>query len=168
MEEPLAVSGPSRHEVWEKGWKQNLDEYIASGYCENALLPHYYRRGRSVMRLRGDYILPISPHFEAHFLSVLQCIIASAFFRDVSEIYEFGCGPGHNLLAFGRFLPGKEYHGLDWATASSEILSLASSKAPKAHPLNRFYGHTFDLFQPDPELKLSPDSGVLPSDQWSN
>ena len=168
LDEPLVSSGPKRLEAWEKGWEQNLQDYIVSNYDEAALLPYYYRRGQTIMRLRGDYILPKSPHFEAHFLSVLQVIIAHAYFRNVSSIYEFGCGPGHNLLAFGRIVPGKTYHGLDWASASGKIFSLADSRANKAHPGNRFYGHLVDLFHPDPEFHVDPDSAFLHSAQWSN
>lgn len=161
LEEPLVSSGPNRIEAWEKGWNQNLQDYIDSNYNETSLLPYYYRRGQTVMRLWGDYILPRSPHFEAHFLSVLQVIIAHAYFRNVPCIYEFGCGPGHNLLAFGRIVSGKTYHGLDWASASEKILSLADSRANKTHPENRFYGHFIDLFHPDPEVHVDPGSAIF-------
>lgn len=161
LDEPLVSSGPKRLTAWEKGWEQNLNDYINSNYDEAALLPYYYRRGQTIMRLRGDYILPRSPHFEAHFLSVLQIIIANAYFCNVSSVYEFGCGPGHNLLAFGRIALGKTYHGLDWARASQKILSLANSQANKTHSENSFYGHFVDLFHPDPEFHVDPDSAIF-------
>lgn len=161
LDDSLVSSGPKRLEVWEKGWEQNLRDYIDSNYEEAALLPYYYRRGQTIMRLRGDYILPRSPRFEANFLSVLQIIIAHAYFRDTPSIYEFGCGPGHNLLAIGRIVPGKSYHGLDWASASSTILGLADSHASKTHPENRFHGHFIDLFHPDPAFRVDAGSAIL-------
>jgi len=161
LDEPLVSSGPKRLDAWEKGWEQNLNDYINSNFDEATILPYYYRRGQTIMRLWGDYILPRSPHFEAHFLSVLQIIIANAYFRNVSSIYEFGCGPGHNLLAFGRIVPGKTYHGLDWAGASETILSLADSRAKKTHPENRFHGRFIDLFHPDPEFHVESGSAIL-------
>jgi len=154
LDEPLVSSGPKRLESWEKGWDQNLQDYVDSNYNETSLLPYYYRRGQTVMRLWDDYILPQSPNFEASFLSVLQIIIAKAYFHKVNSIYEFGCGPGHNLLAFSRIVPGKTYHGLDWAVASEKILNLADVSANKTHPANRFNGHFIDLFQPDPSVPM--------------
>jgi hypothetical protein len=161
LDEPLVSSGSKRLESWEKGWDENFQDYINSSYNETALLPYYYRRGQTIMRLRGDYILPRSPHFEAHFLFVLQVIIANAYFRNVSSIYEFGCGPGHNLLAFGRIVSGKDYHGLDWASASQKILRLVDSRANKTHCDNRFHGHFIDLFHPDPEFHVNNGSAIF-------
>jgi len=161
LEEPLVISGPKRLEAWEKGWEQNLRDYIVSNYDESALLPYYYRRGRCVMRLWNDYILPRDPLFESYFLSILQILIAHAYFRHVPAIYELGCGPGHNLLAFGRIVPGKAYHGLDWASPVLEILNLADTQAVKADLTNRFQGHSIDLFDPDPEPKFMRGAAVF-------
>ena len=161
LEKPLVTSGPKRLQAWEKGWEQNLQDYITSNYDEHALLPYYYRRGRSVMRLWDDYVLPRDPLFETHFLSILQIIIAHTYFRHVTAIYELGCGPGHNLLAFGRIVPGKSYHGLDWATPVLEILKLANTKAVKADTTNSFHGHFIDLFEPKPAAKFIRDSAIL-------
>jgi hypothetical protein len=161
LDEPLVSSGPKRIEAWAKGWDQNLQDYIDSNYDELSLLPYYYRRGRTVMRLWNDYILPHSPNFEVNFLAVLQIIIAEVYFRNASSIYEFGCGPGHNLLAFGRIIPGKSYHGLDWANASKKILELSDIHAAKTHPNNRFYGHFIDLFHPDPDFRINDNSAIL-------
>lgn len=161
LDEPLVVSGPKRLEAWEKGWGQNLHEFITSGYQESALLPYYYRRGRTVMRFCGDYILPHSELFEASCLQILQLIISHAYFQNVPAIFEFGCGPGHNLLAFSRSAPGKIYHGLDWAKPSSEILNLADAHFAKTDLHNHFLGSFIDLFNPQPELNVIPGSAFL-------
>lgn len=159
LDEPPVVSGPGRQEAWERGWSENLAEYSRPPHAESALLPHYYRRGRSVMRLRGDYVLPRTGHFEADFLAVLHPIIASAFFSKVPAIHEFGCGPGHNLLAFSRLVPGRQFHGYDWAVASSRILALADRVAQKGG--NRFSGHVLDMFNPDPEMRMEEGSAAF-------
>lgn len=161
LDEPLVSSGPKRLEDWEKGWDQNLQEYIESKYNEKSLLPYYYRRGQTVMRLWDDYILPRSPDFEANFLSVLQIIIAKTYFKNVSSIYEFGCGPSHNLLAFGRTVPNKIYYGLDWTNSSKKILNLVDKQAKKTHSGNRFYWAFIDLFHPDPEFHVDSDSAIF-------
>lgn len=161
LDEPAVVSGPSRLPAWEKGWGANLEEYRASNFDESALLPHYYRRGATIMRLRGDYVLPRGPLFEANFLAALQVIIAKAYFADTPAIQEFGCGPGHNLLAFSRIAPGKLYHGFDWAAPSAEILRLADRHAAKLDPESRFRGDFFDLFAPDPAIRLVPGGAAF-------
>ncbi len=161
LDEPLVSSGPKRQEAWETGWEQNLQDYIDSNYDDETLIPYYYRRGRTVMRLWGDYILPQDSLFEAHFLSILQVIIAKTYFNDVPAIYEFGCGSGHNLLAFSRIVPGKVYHGLDWAKISAQILALADTRAVKADSANRFHGHFFDMFHPDFSFQVKANSAVF-------
>lgn len=161
FDEPPVVSGPDRRPAWERGWGQNLEEYVAAGYAEAALLPHYYRRGSTIMRLRDDYVLPRDPFFEANFLAVLQIIVARAYFRHAPAIYEFGCGPGHNLMAFSRIVPGKLYHGFDWAGPSAEILNLAEVHARKAHPGNRFRGDFIDLFAPDAGIRMMQHGAAL-------
>jgi len=88
-------------------------------------------------------------------------VIAKAYFHNVTSIYEFGCGPGHNLLAFSRIVPGKTYHGLDWAGASEKILNLADISANKTHPANRFYGYFIDLFQPNTDFHVSDGCAIL-------
>lgn len=161
LEEPIERSGPNRQDVWEQGWEQNLKDFVNSGYDARFLLPYYYRRGRTIMRLRDDYVLPASETFEADFLNVLQHIIAKSFFERVPAVYEYGCGPGHNLLSFSHVVPGKKYHGFDWAEASGKILELIETKMPKTDPASHFAGHFIDLFHPHSDEKMIPGSAAL-------
>jgi hypothetical protein len=155
LQSKLPVSGPNRLNAWEEGWGQNLQELVATGNL-NSLLPGYYRRGVGIMRLRNEYVLPSSPDFESNFLSVLRVWLAESFFQDVDHVYEFGCGPSHNLVAFAEMNPEKRYHGLDWATSSQQIIEhLAESQEYKID------GQQFDMLSPDPDYHIEPNSAVF-------
>ncbi|MBT3360315.1 MAG: hypothetical protein HN403_11895 [Rhodospirillales bacterium] len=122
LDTPLPVSGPKRLPKWEEGWGENLLNFRSSGFDPEALIPGYYRRGPSVMRIDDQLGFPNNPMFEYHFFEVLQAWLANKFLPNVDTAYEFGCGPAHNLLAFGSLYPKKKYVGLDWARASQEII----------------------------------------------
>lgn len=101
-------------------------------------------------------MVPLSPNFELNFLEVLRTWLAKSFFPDARDVYEFGCGPGHNLVAFSRLYPEKHYHGLDWAKASGNIVNLIARKLGIDVDWRRF-----DLFHPDARYKLRPDAAVI-------
>ena len=158
LEGDLAVSGPERLGAWERGWSQNLAEFLET-QNPKALLPFYNRGSTPAMRLEGQYIAPASTRFEDDFLAVMKRWLAKRYMTDVAHVYEFGCGPGHNLLAFAELLPGKAYHGLDWATASQRIIEHFSEVSDAC-----FEGRNFDMFKPDTSYRLEPDSVVVTMD----
>ena len=108
------------------------------------------------MRVLGRYVHPHDPRFEASFVDVLQTWLAARWLGDASAIYEFGCGPGHNVAAFARLLPGRPIVGLDWATPSQQLLRLVAETT--GHPIS---GRRIDMFAPDPDLLLNPGSAVV-------
>jgi len=59
IDSDLSVSGESRLESWEKGWDENLRLFQSSGYDAQELIPMYYRRGRRVLRMMSNYIIPV-------------------------------------------------------------------------------------------------------------
>lgn len=152
---PLPVSGPQRHAAWEAGWGDILARYAASRDIAD-LEPHYFRKPSNVMRVLGRYVHPHDPRFEASFVDVLQTWLAARWLGDASAIYEFGCGPGHNVAAFARLLPGRPIVGLDWATPSQQLLRLVAETT--GHPIS---GRRIDMFAPDPDLLLNPGSAVV-------
>ena len=155
LQAPLPVSGPSRQPAWEAGWGDILARLSATDDLAE-LEPHYFRKPSQTMRLLGRYVRPHDPRFEASFVNVLQAWLAARWLGDARALYEFGCGPGHNVLAFARLLPGRPIVGLDWASASQEILTRVArlSGAPVG-------GRRFDMFAPDPCLVLKPGSAVV-------
>jgi len=155
----LPIPGPDRVGVWERGWSENLEEFVDSGFDSKSLVPFYNRPGKRVMRLQGQYISPKSLNFEADFLGVLKRWIAKRFFPEVDHVYEFGCGPAHNLMTFGEIYPDKCYHGFDWATASQEIIQrIVDSNGI------RVSGQWFDMFSPDKTCQIEPNSAVVTFD----
>lgn len=150
----LPVSGPARIDAWERGWGDIGDRFERSGGDPESLWPHYFRPG--VMRLRGEYVLPDDPCFERHFVAVLLAWLAHSHLRDVPAVYEFGCGPGHNLVDLARLLPKARFVGLDWATASQRIVGRFASVLGRDVTARRF-----DMFQPDPELHIEKGAAVI-------
>lgn len=154
LEAELPVSGPARIEAWERGWGDICDRFERSGGDPEALWPHYFRPG--VMRLRGAYVRPCDPYFERHFVAVLLAWLAHAHLREATAVYEFGCGPGHNLVDLARLLPHARFVGLDWATASQRIVGRFSELLGRD-----FTARRFDMFEPDPTLVIERSAAVI-------
>lgn len=152
---PLPVSGPARLDAWEAGWGDLLARFAASRDVAE-LEPHYFRKPSRVMRIGGRYVCPLDPRFEARVVGILQAWLAERWLADAETIWEFGCGPGHNVIALARLLPGRAIVGLDWARPSQEILRLAADVT--GLPVS---GRHVDLFAPDPELALPPGASVV-------
>ena len=156
MDVELPVSGPSRLPRWEQGWGENHDAYISSGHDADALIPGYYQRGQTIMRIEENFILPEDPMFEYHSFEVIQAWLASTFIDPVDTVYEFGCGPAHNLLAFASIYPEKKYFGLDWAFPSQKIIS--EIKKEKGFNME---GLRLDMFYPETAPTLESGSTIF-------
>lgn len=137
---PIEYSGKHRKEQWEKGWGQNLKE--------DSMTPHYFGK-YLVQRLNGRFILAFSKSFEASQLHRLVFDLSCKYFKGTMDVYEFGCGTGHNLMEVSMSNSNLTVHGLDWAMSSQKILKKWGIDA-----------HNFDFFKPS-KLKLTKDSGVL-------
>jgi SAM-dependent methyltransferase len=150
----IPASGEGRQPDWEKGWAENLDEFIRSGYDPEALVPKYFRR-RVPVRLGGDYVMPRDPDFVLNFTRAFRSWILGKHLGDSGTIYEFGCGPGTHLAWLAGRYPGRKLVGLDWAESSQAILATMSEKL--AWPVS---GRRFDFFAPDRSLRLDEDCSV--------
>lgn len=62
----LTLAGIEGKNRWEKGWQENLDNFILSGYAPEALIPKYIRPNQPI-RLFGDYVMPLDPQIVEHF-----------------------------------------------------------------------------------------------------
>jgi len=56
------IAGHHRKNIWENGWKENMDEYAKSNDLRS-LVPKYLGK-YDIQRLNGVFIIPISHDFE--------------------------------------------------------------------------------------------------------
>ena len=151
----FSVSGPDRQTAWEKGWAENLQNYVDSNYDLKELIPKFVKR-KELMRLIDNYVMPESPDFETSLVTVLRLYLFKKYFSNVPVIYEFGCGTGLNLAALARLFPEKKLYGLDWSKTSCEIVN----KIAETQKLN-LTGIFFDMFHPDYRLDVPEGSAVF-------
>jgi transketolase len=151
----LSVSGPGKQIVWERGWSENLLEFERSGNDLQTLLPKFVRKGQ-VMRMQGSFIRPSNPDFETAMVKVMREVLFRKYFAGVRSVFEFGCGPGLNLLHLARIFPERPLYGLDWAQSSCDIVNRLA-KAQGIH----LQAIRFDMFTPDSGLDLTAADGVF-------
>lgn len=137
-------SGPAYHEVWEAGWKENLEEFLATG-SETALIPKFVKRDQAV-RFRGDLVWPGDSEFETNFVKVLRDYFFRTYFEGFASIVEFGCGTGTNLVHLSKIYPRARLLGSDWAPSSIQLVDQIRSKL--GIPVE---GVLLDLFSPKDE-----------------
>ena len=140
LDPSLPYSGKHRLKQWEKGWGQNLEE---GGLC-----PHYFGK-YPVNRLNGKFVMAVSPDYERQKLYEILGSIFKKYLRKAKDIYEFGCGTGHNIIQTLRYNPDAKRIGLDWARSSQKILEEMNIE-----------NHNFDFFKPNHKIKLAKDSAV--------
>lgn len=153
--EEVDTTGRERQSDWERGWGENLQEFIDSGYDVGKLVPKYFKKSVPV-RLNRDYVIPVCEDFVVNVTKVFRSWLFQKYFQKVDSIYEFGCGSAHHLAYLAALFPDKKLYGCDWAEASREIIRL----------LAQYYGWSiqsscFDFFHPDETLNIRPNSAVL-------
>lgn len=149
----LVRAGNHRLDQWETGWGENLDSIVRNPRDIDLIMPKYFNKYGAI-RWNGKFIRPVSAHFEYLSLAVIQDWLFDQYLRDADTIYEFGCGTGHNLLRAREFNRSATLWGLDWATASQQIISLLAQNGVDAD----IHGQHFDYFNPDESFRLEPDS----------
>ena len=152
-EEFIVSSGPHRITDWIKGWGENHAEFSDSRDF-NSLIPKYFGK-HPYVRWQGEWIKPCNKDFEYNMVRVLQYWLFEKFFSSCDNIYEFGCGTGHNLFRAQEINESASITGLDWATSSQEAIK----------EINKIYGfdfksHKFDFYNVDNDFVLGDTSGV--------
>lgn len=151
----LKISGPHRLNDWEKGWKENLQEFKQGKYDLNQLIPKFIKKN-AYIRFQGNFINPESDSFETDSVTVMRYYLFNAYYKGISSLYEFGAGTGLNLVAASEIFPKMKLVGLDWANSSIEIINALMEK------LNiNISGKRFDLFNPDKKYQLDENSAIL-------
>lgn len=150
----LVYSGPHRLKQWEKGWGQNLAE-LNKEKTTNAVFPHYHGK-YEINRLNQDFVKGISPNYERNMLYVIIDYVFDKYLREAENIYEFGCGTGHNLLKLREINPSANLFGLDWAKSSQKILKQMTDSGL----VKNVKGYNFDFFKPNAKIKLANNSAI--------
>jgi len=151
----LKVSGEHRKQDWEKGWRENLNEYVQNDIDSNSLIPKFVRQ-KEYIRFQGNYIYPANPNFETAFVTVLRNFLFEKHFKTFDDICEFGCGTGHNLIHLAKLWPEKKLFGLDWAESACELIDIIA----KTKQLN-LESKKFDMFYPEWDKTLGPETAVF-------
>lgn len=150
----LVYSGPHRLKQWEKGWGQNLAE-LQKEKAHSAIFPHYHGK-YDINRLNQRFVRGASPDYERNMLYVILDYVFDKHFRTFGNVYEFGCGTGHNLLKLREVNPSANLFGLDWAKSSQGIIK----KMVEEGLAKNMQGFNFDFFKPNKKIKLETNAGV--------
>jgi hypothetical protein len=151
----LVYSGKHRLIQWEKGWGQNLDEFVVNR-GEKSVIPRYFGK-YPVVRMDQEWIKPASKDFEYNMLGVILDWLFDSYMKKSRAVYEFGCGTGHNLMRLREVNPDVKLWGLDWATSSQELIRRYAKKKKD----DNLFAHRFDYFSPDRKFKLEEGSVVF-------
>lgn len=151
----LPTTGEERQQDWEKGWNENLQEFIDSGYDINKLVPKYFKKNVPI-RLNRDYVMPINENFVLNVTKVFRSWLFQKYFNKVDSIYEFGCGPATHLAYLATVYPNKKLYGFDWAKSSQKIINLLAQ-----HYGWDIQGDFFDFFNPNKSINIGPNSAVF-------
>lgn len=144
----IIKAGARRHKQWEKGWAENLRS--------KSLIPRYFGKF-NIVRWRQEFLKPVSKNFELNMLEVIQYWLFDKYLKSAKNIYEFGCGTGHNLLRVREVNKTANIWGLDWAKSSQEIIKRIS----KERNDDKLFGINFDLFKPDKSFRIDKNSAVF-------
>jgi hypothetical protein len=93
---------------------------------------------------------------EFNVFTLLTLVLFKKYLRDKTHLFEFGCGPGHNLHLMARLFPQKRIMGLDWSSSAVKLVNLIGKK----HDL-KITGRRFDMFKPDYGVEIPRGSAVL-------
>ncbi|MEK7377149.1 MAG: class I SAM-dependent methyltransferase [Candidatus Margulisiibacteriota bacterium] len=145
LDKGLAYSGQHRKKQWEKGWGQNL--------TEGSVIPHYFGK-YPFIRVNQRFIRPVSRNFEYNMIGVVLDWVFDRYMKGTKNIYEFGCGTGHNLLRLRKVNPAANLWGLDWVFSSQKIIR----KFARTSGDKKLFAYRFDYFNPDHNFVLAHDS----------
>jgi hypothetical protein len=151
----LVQVGAHRSDDWERGWLENYENYKKSKSL-NDVIPKYFNK-IPLIRWKQEWIQPNSPTMEYNMLGLIVNFITDSYLDSFTNIYEFGCGTGHNLLRIRNRLPEVNLIGLDWAKSSQALIRQIASDTSDP----RFTGENFDYFKPNRDLKIKDNSAVI-------
>ena len=162
LKKEVIKSGTKRKGVWELGWGENLKSFNLNGQIKN-LIPNYYKRGPKVMRCRGKHIIPKNSMFEYKLTKIILKYIERKYLKDIKYIYEFGCGPGHNLINLAKISKSQRtFIGADWAKSSQKIIKLIEKRKKKLRlEKHNFISRRINMFSEINDFYIQKNSACL-------
>ncbi|MGC9603066.1 MAG: class I SAM-dependent methyltransferase [Minisyncoccia bacterium] len=153
--ELLVAREQMNKDYWTNYWGDILKDFLANGCDVTRLTPQYMRR-YPFFRLCRNYVDSEDATFTTRWFDVLKTCLFSQYLREADSVYEFGCGPGHNLVLLAKLFPEKNLLGFDWVQPSADILT---AMANEHH--YRLTGGVFDIYSPDESIAFPPLSAVM-------
>lgn len=139
LDSSIPFSGAHRRKQWQKGWGENLKS--------GNEIPKYFGKYK-VQRLNGKFVKGLSKNYEVEMLYSIVDKLAKKYLSKAHDVYEFGCGTGHNLSRIKAVNPTAKIHGFDWVKSSNDMINAMG-----------FDGQKFDYFNPS-NIKLAKGAAV--------
>jgi len=153
LTEEIVYSGEHRIADWEKGWGENLNNFIKTKDIFE-LVPKYHSK-KSLVRWQQEIIKPHDKKFDYLIHTIFVDSIIKHYLKDLDNVFEFGCGPAYHLVRLSGQLPAIKFYGLDWAKASQELILAINNKLDKD-----ITGFNFNFFKPDNTIDIPANSGI--------
>ena len=148
------IAAKYRKKVWEKGWGENLKDFIVNKSKKNLIPKYYTKKNLGLFRLGGKLIRSNNKNFEVMILDIYRTWFLKKFFQNVDNIYEFGCGSGNNIFSASKIFPKKNMFGLDFVKTSVELINLVGKK-------KNLNGFLFDMNKKNTNFKIYNNSGFF-------
>lgn len=151
------IGAPEREDAWQRGWQENFQKFVESGYDLDALTPRFIRPNQPI-RFNGNYIMPSNPMFELDYFRVFRLLLFKKYLKDFDHVYDFGCGTGFNLVPLAQLYPEKRLYGLDFSIAARDLVN----KIGEIYHW-KMTGHLFNMTSPNESFKIKRNSAVITS-----
>jgi len=160
LDNSIPFSGEHRKNQWEKGWEENLLEYKKEQNSISLVPKYYYKYKDSkykIGKINGEFFKFISPNFDFETAGIIVYWAIETYLKNVTNIFDFGCGTGHNLLKMREVNKTANITGLDWVSSSQKTVR----QIAKNYNDKKMFARKFDYFNPDYSLKLPQKSGIF-------
>lgn len=154
IEKNIKKSGKEYKKKWDSGWNENFNLFKKSKKIKD-LIPKYFFKNK-ISRIGNKLIKTKSKNFDYKILRLITLHVFLKHLKKETNIVEFGCGTGHNLIALSKINKAAKIYGLDWAKSSQKILKIISQK------YKTISGHRFNYFNPKLDNAIN-----LKKNNWS-
>ena len=142
------ILGARRLKDWEKGWGENLKDLKKKKQI-SLLVPKWFKN--LPLRWEKKFINPNNPSFEFKFKEIFLSWIFMKYFKNIKNVYEYGCGTGTSLILMKKIIPHVNLKGLDWSSESGKIINFLNKKKKLNISFQRFNFYNFDQRQKLPK-----------------